>query len=329
MSTILVSNPIHEEVRRRLEAHGQVVVNPSIVPWTHEEFIARAHSASAIMGFMTDRVDRRLLASAPSLRVVAAALKGFDSYDIDACTDAGVWLTIVPDLLTEPTAELAIGLAISLARHVRHGDAYVRSGAFQGWRTLFFGTGLRGATVAVIGLGRVGRAIIDRLGGFECARILGVDPNASHPQAQRCDLATALAAADFVFVAAPLTPGSRGLINDGELAHAKHGQLMVNIGRGSVVDENALLPALESSRLAGYAADVFSCEDWSLADRPMAIAPALLAHPNTLFTPHLGSAVHAVRLAIEHRASDNIIAVLRGEVPPDPINQPRIACHAA
>ncbi|MCA2997546.1 MAG: hydroxyacid dehydrogenase [Rhodocyclaceae bacterium] len=320
---IVVTNPIHTEVRDRLAQIGEVVMNSSNTPWTHEELTSQLSDATAMMGFMTDCVNAETIADAPKLQVIAAALKGFDSYDVVACTSAGVWLTIVPDLLTEPTAELAIGLAIALGRHLRHGDAYVRSGKFDGWRSHYFGTGLRGSTIAIVGLGQVGRAIADQLGGFRCAHILGVDPHAQHANVTFCSLDEAMRRADFVFVAVPLTPDSRSLISAPQIAAARAGQLLINVGRGSVVDESAVLQALDGGQLGGYAADVFACEDWSLPDRPEKIDARLLLHPNTVFTPHLGSAVRNVRLAIEHRAADNIIAVLQGGAPMDAINHPK------
>jgi phosphonate dehydrogenase len=282
----------------------------------------RAKDADAIMGFMTDSVDVELLAKAPRLRVLACALKGYDSYDIDACTRAGVWVSIVPDLLTEPTAELAVGLAISLARNVMPGDAQVRSGAFQGWRPRLYGTGLAGATVAVVGLGCVGRAIIARLAGFGYARLVGIDPMQRLLEVEPLALEEALTLADFVFVAAPLTSNSLHMFDARALAHCKPGQFIINVGRGSVVDEEAIATALEAGNLGGYAADVFACEDWGIAQRPAAVPARLCAQANTLLTPHLGSAVRDVRLAIEHRAADNIIAVLEGHEPADAINRP-------
>lgn len=253
---------------------------------------------------------------------MAAALKGFDNYDVAACSRAGVWVSIVPDLLTAPTAELAIGLAIGLARHVREGDHYVRSGEFEGWRAHLFGTGLADSVVAVVGLGEVGRAIIDRLQGFGCARILGVDPSSAHASTKPSSLKQALSEADYVFLAAPLTASSYHLIDQAALNGSREGQFLINVGRGSVVCEAAVLSALERGQLAGYAADVFELEDWALPERPRQIAPALLRHPATLFTPHLGSAVRRVRRAIEDCAADNIIAVLRGQRPPNAINDP-------
>lgn len=319
---IIVTNPIHDEVRARLEAIGSVDMNTAIEPWTRGQLAARLSAADAMIGFMTDSIDASLLAAAPRLRIVACALKGFDSYDVEACTRAGVWVSIVPDLLTEPTAELALGLAIGLARNVRAGDALVRSGRFRGWRPQLYGTGLAGACAAVVGLGMVGQAIIARLAGFGCAHILGVDPLVRLPGIESLPLEEALAHADFVFVAAPLTRSSERLIDASMLANAKPGQHIVNVGRGSVVDEQAIADALDAGRLGGYAADVFALEDWGLTDRPAEIDARLLAAGNTLFTPHLGSAVREVRLAIERRAADNVIAVLRGGVPVDAINRP-------
>jgi phosphonate dehydrogenase len=322
MPKILVTSRIHAEVRARLEEVGHVEINTDVEPWTQAQLVARVCEVDAMMGFMTDRVDAALLAQASRLRVVACALKGFDSYDVEACTQAGVWLTIVPDLLTEPTAELALGLAISLARNVMQGDAHVRSGQFRGWRPQFYGSGLAGASVAVVGLGCVGQAILSRLSGFGCARLIGVDPRGRRRGVESLGLEQALAQADYVFLAAPLTAQSHHLLDAAALMQCKPGQFMVNVGRGSVVDEAAIADALDAGLLAGYAADVFACEDWALADRPAAIPARLLARANTLFTPHLGSAVRTVRIAIEQRAADNIIAVLQGRDPLDAINLP-------
>lgn len=318
---VLLTQPVHREVMERLAALAEVDMHPGPEPLTPQQLAARLADADAMMGFMTDRVDASLLAQAPRLRIVACALKGFDSYDVEACTRAGVWMSIVPDLLTEPTAELAIGLAIGLARHVPAGDARVRGGRFQGWRPELYGRGLHGSTVAVLGLGRVGAAIVERLRGFGCGAILGVDASPVRIDGVRqCVLDEALAQADYVFVALPLTPGTRHLVGERELRRAPRGTLWINVGRGSVVDESAVASLLASGHVGGYAADVFEFEDWALPGRPADIAPALRQHPRTLFTPHLGSAVSEVRLAIEQRAADNIVAVLRGEPPPDAVN---------
>jgi lactate dehydrogenase-like 2-hydroxyacid dehydrogenase len=131
---ILVTNRVHGEVLAWLAAFGDVDANTALAPWSADEVRSRAAAADAVLAFMPDRIDAAFLAGCPRLKIVACALKGFDNFDVEACTAAGVWLTVVPDLLTAPTAELAIGLAIALARYIRDGDTVIRSGAFEGWR---------------------------------------------------------------------------------------------------------------------------------------------------------------------------------------------------
>lgn len=309
---IVVTQPLHTEVLQALQAQAQVVMNAGPEPWPTQTLHAHLAEASGLMAFMTDRVDRDTLRHAPRLRSIACALKGYDNFDLTACAEAGVSVSFVPDLLTEPTAELALGLAIAAGRHLIAGDRRVRLG-HTGWRPELYGTGLHGATAAVVGLGRVGQAIVDRLAGFGCRAVLGVDPSARDARTQAASLPQALAQADFLFLAVPLVSGTRHLINAPALAQAKPGQIIVNVGRGSVVHEDAVADALQSGLLGAYAADVFEMEDWALHDRPREVPEALRHHPRTVLTPHLGSAVRAVRLAIEKRAAANLIGALRGE----------------
>jgi phosphonate dehydrogenase len=316
LNRIVVSQPIHAEVLARLQCAGEVVMNPGPEPWSADQLAGHLRQADAWMAFMTDRIDETLLAQAPRLRTVACALKGYDNFDLAACARAGVQVSFVPDLLTEPTAELAICLAIAAARHVIEGDRRVRAG-YAGWRPALYGTGLHGSTVAVVGLGAVGRAIVDRLQGFGCAEIVGVDPACRDARTRAVALGEALQRAHYVLLAVPLVASSRHLIGAETLASSRPGQLLVNVGRGSVVDERAVFWALESGRLGAYAADVFEMEDWNLPDRPTCIPEALLLHPRTVFTPHLGSAVRGVRRAIETRAAENLLAALAGEAVAD------------
>jgi phosphonate dehydrogenase len=314
---ILATARIFPETRAALEPFGEVAANAGVEPWPEAERRARAATAEAMMAFMTDRVDADFLAAAPRLRIVACALKGADNFDLDACRARGVAVSLVPDLLTAPTAELAIGLAIGLGRHLREGDASIRGGAFAGWRPVLYGQGLDGATVAVLGLGALGGAICARLAPFGC-RILGVDPARPAPAGvEGAALEDALAQADLVVAALPLLPATLHVIDAARLALLKPGALLVNVGRGSTVREADVAEALADGRLGGYAADVFELEDWAIEARPRVIEPRLLAHPRTLFTPHLGSAVAQVRRAIELRAAANIADALEGHAPRD------------
>jgi phosphonate dehydrogenase len=319
---IAVSNWVHDDILARLAAIGEVDANRTRTPWPRAELTRRAAAADALLAFMTDHVDADFLAACPRLKVIACALKGFDNFDVEACSAAGVWITIAPDLLTDPTAELAVALALGLGRKLRHADALVRSGSFEGWRPILYGTGLDQSVVGIVGMGAVGRAIARRLSGFGC-RMLGVDPKCEAPPGvSRCDLRTALAASDCLMLAVPLAADTLHLIGGDALKRMKLDALLVNVGRGSVVDESAVADALEQGRLGGYAADVFEMEDWAHHARPRAIEPRLLLHPQTLFTPHLGSAVDRVRREIALQAADDIAAALSGRAPRHAINQP-------
>jgi len=263
---------------------------------------------------MPDSLDAAFLDQCPHLKIVAAALKGFDNFDVEACKRRGIWFTNVPDLLSEPTAELALALLLGLARHVLPGDEHVRSRNFKGWRPSLYGRSLASATVGLIGCGAVGRAFERLISGFQCHVICHDLEPGSMP------LERVAAQSDFLLPLLPLTPKTTHLINHSFLANMKRGAYLINVGRGSVVDEEAVADALESGQLAGYAADVFEMEDWARSDRRTTISPRLLQiRERTLFTPHLGSATGAARLAIERRAALNVIDALSGSRPADAI----------
>ena len=326
---VAVSNRVHRQVIERLRSRGEIVGNRTLEAWTHEELIANARRAHALLAFMPDRVDDEMLERCPDLGIVACALKGYDNFDVEACTRRGVWVTVVPDLLTIPTAELAVGLLIALARNVGPGDRFVRSGAFRGWRPALYGAGLDGSTVGILGVGRVGIAVAERLRGFGCARILCVDPEPPDARTRtrlHLDVASLdelLETSDFIVCATPLAPDTRHLIDADALRRVRPGCRLVNVGRGSVVDEQAVAAAVAGGRLGGYAADVFELEDKALRNRPRSIPQSLLSNrERTIFTPHLGSAVAGVRLEIELQAACSILQYLDGDVPDGAINRP-------
>ncbi|HEX2944073.1 MAG TPA: NAD(P)-dependent oxidoreductase [Rhodopila sp.] len=325
---IVATHRIFPESRTALTALGTLIApEAGAEALTHAEMAAAMPRAAAMLAFMPDRVDDTFLATAPNLRIVAGALKGYDNFDVAACARRGVWLSIVPDLLTVPTAELAIGLLIGLGRHIRAGDAHVRSADFRGWRPAFYGRGLAGETAGLIGFGAIGRAIAARLRAFGmtllcCDATPVPDAVTAEYGVTPLPFEAVLAKADYLIVAAPLLPGTHHLIGADALKHVKSGALLVNPARGSVVDEAAVAAALAAGQLGGYAADVFEMEDWHLPDRPRGIARELLDHPATLFTPHLGSAVWQARQAIEARAAANIADVLAGRPPRDAVASP-------
>jgi len=323
---IVVSHKVFDGTLKQLRAVGEVVApadGEALSPVRLRRELARA---DAWLAFMPDAADDRLLAECPRLRIIAGALKGYDDFDVEGCTRRGVWITVVPDLLTAPTAELTVALMIGLGRHLVAGDRWVRSGRYRGWRPRLYGNGLAGAHVGLIGMGVIGQAVARRLQAF------GVEQRYYDPQPLPNAAARALGLArvrdrdallrwsDYLVLAASLTPATTHVIDAEALARIRPGCLLINPSRGSLVDEAAVLAALKDGRLGGYAADVFEMEDWARSERPRTIAAALRRHPATLFTPHLGSAVTTVRRAIEQRAARSIGDALSGRVPRDAVN---------
>ncbi|GAQ84356.1 D-isomer-specific 2-hydroxy acid dehydrogenase superfamily [Klebsormidium nitens] len=314
---VVVTQWIHDEAIAALAAFATPILNQTKETLSQAEVKRRCRDADAMVAFMSDWVDREVLDSCPKLRIVAAALKGFDNFDVKACEEAGVLLTIVPDLLTEPTAELVIALTLGLMRNILAGDAYVRSGAFQGWRPILYGAGLNDKVIGVIGMGAVGKAVVRRLVAFGVRKpILFLDPNqeaatSALPIAPASSLADLLSASNVVIPLVPLTADTTHLFDAQALRMMKSGAFLVNCGRGSVVDEDAVAEALETGELGGYAADVFEFEDWARPSRPRQIPERLLKMKDrTLFTPHLGSAVDEVRRDIALFAIEQIRQLL-------------------
>jgi len=311
---VVITQRIHDEIEVLLSEHAELTVNRTSEPWEPVVLLKHAREADALMVFMPDSFDAAFIDQCPNLKIVAAALKGFDNFDVEACRSRNVWFTIVPELLTEPTAELALTLLLGLSRHVLPGDRHVRSGNFQGWRPTLYGQGLSGATVGLIGYGSVGHAFERLISGFRCRVVwCDVKPGGESMEA-------VAAQSDFVLPLLPLTAKTTHLINREFLSRMKPGAFLINVGRGSLVDEEAVCEVLETGKLAGYAADVFEMEDWARSERPRTISKRLLELPDrTLFTPHLGSATRTARIEIERRAAQNIIDALAGAKPRDAI----------
>lgn len=326
--TVVITQKVHDEVIQYLDQYCIVVPNTETEPLGRPELIARAADAHGMMVFMPDSIDEEFLAACPRLRIVAAALKGFDNFDVQACTRRGIWFSIVPDLLTVPTADLTVGLLLCLTRNLLTGDRQVRSGAFDGWRPHLYGTGLSGATAGIIGMGAVGLAVASRLRAFDmtilCHDIQPVDPKTLDDIAARSvSLDELLCSSDIVLPLLPLTPDTLHLMSRERIALMKPGAFLINAGRGSVVDEAAVADSLANGHLGGYAADVFEMEDWARPDRPSGISPALLAMKDkTVFTPHIGSAVGSVRREIEMDAARSIVEALQGFTPHGAVNRP-------
>lgn len=320
---VVVTNPAFRETLMFLSRDFEVVANQGDGPLARTDLIERCRDAEAMMAFMPDQVDEDFLIQCPSLKVIGCALKGFDNFDVRACTRRKIWITAVADLLTDPTAELTVGLMIALGRHVLQADTLLRSGNFSGWRPIFYGKSIDNSTVGILGGGALGSAIARKLAGFEC-RTLVYDVSRARllpANAQWAGSDQVLTQADFLVCALPLTPDTLHFLDASRIAAVRRGCLLVNPSRGSAVDEQAVVAALESGRLDGYAADVHEFEDWARPDRPPGVHPGLLAmRSKTVLTTHIGSALTDVRKRIEHDAALNIVEALAGLRPHGAIN---------
>jgi D-3-phosphoglycerate dehydrogenase / 2-oxoglutarate reductase len=266
------------------------------------------------------RVDAELLAAAaPRLGVVGVASVGIDRIDVDAATRAGVMIVNAPTGNTIAASEHTMALLLALVRHVPQADASVKAGEWE--RSRFTGTELRGKTLGIVGLGKIGKAVARRAVGFEM-RVLASDPyltdeQASEAGARLVGLAELLHRADVITVHTPLTTQTRGLIGRAQLEATKGGALVLNVARGGIVDETALADALRAGHLAGAAVDVYSTE-------PMATDNPLRGAPNLVLTPHLGASTSEAQDRVGLEMAEQVVMALAGVTPPYAVNAPAV-----
>jgi glyoxylate reductase len=315
MPRIFVSAPLPGDDVARLAEPFEVVVGATGEGVYGEAFASGAATFDALLTLLTDRVDAGLLARAPNVRVVANVAVGVDNIDLDACRARGVVVTNTPGVLTEATADLAFGLLLAAARRIVEGDRMIRSGSFVGWApTLLVGKRLHGASLGIVGMGRIGQAVARRARGFGMP-VAYAQPRRLAPEIERALGATWLgldelfASSELVSLHCPLTPETRGLVTAARLGSMRRGSVLVNTARGACVDEGALADALERGPLAAAGLDVFEHE-------PL-VHPRLHALPNVVLTPHIGSADGVTRRAMTAMAVENALAVLAGREAPN------------
>lgn len=315
-----LTQPIAEGALERLRAVAEVKLNPDplhIV--TKDELLAAVRDADALFCMLHDAVDREVIAAAPRLRVIATMAITPANVDVADATRRRIPVTVIPrPLLDDPTADLAFALVLAVGRRVAEADRFVRGHAAPGSQSRYFeSAGVSGKVLGILGMGGVGRAMARRASGFPL-RVLYHDPrrlSAAEESAlgvQWVAFDELFAAADYVSVHVNLSERTRHLIGARELGLMRPSAYLVNTARGALVDEAALVAALGEGRIAGAALDVHEHEP--------RIDPALLAMPNVVLTPHIGSAVRGVREAMAGIAVDNIRAVARGERAPNCYN---------
>jgi glyoxylate reductase len=306
---VVVSGELPGDAVEVLREYAVVTVVESVASVWKKPVLERA---DALVCLITDRIDDNVLDYSPRLQVVANVAVGVDNIDLGACKARGVTVTNTPDVLTEATADLAFGLLIDAARRISEGDRLVRAGGWRAWTPTFhLGAKVHGMSLGIVGLGRIGMAMARRARGF--GMHVGYTQRNPQPLDRAVgatyvpDLDTLLATSDAISIHCPLTPETRGLFDAKRLAKMKKGSILVNTARGPIVDEEALVRALERGPLSAAGLDVY-------ADEPN-VHPALLARPNAVLAPHIGSAERETRERMASTAAANVIAIAQGKPP--------------
>ncbi len=304
---LLVARAIFPEVLERLAQHFELITNQDDESWTAAQLLQRLQGAWGIFTMAGERIDAALLAACPALKICANMAVGYNNFDLDAMTAAGVLATNTPDVLTETTADFGFALLMATARRITEGERLLRRGEWTKWRyDMLAGADIHASTLGILGMGRIGQGIARR-------GALGFGMQVIYHNRSRLDAETEgqcraryvskaelLRDADHLVLVLPYSASSHHAIAAAELAQMKPSATLVNIARGGIVDDAALAAALRAGQLAGAGLDVFEGEP--------AVHPDLLTLPNVVLTPHIASASRPTRLAMANLAADNLIA---------------------
>jgi len=315
---ILITGRIPGVVLRELEHSFDVEANLEDRPMPREQVIRAIADKEGFISLVGDSIDAELLDRAPRLRMIAQMAVGYDNVDLAAATARGIPVSNTPDVLTDATADLTFALILALSRRIVELDGRVRRGEFKFWAPmLFLGREVTGKTLGIVGFGRIGQAVAQRAKGFRM-QVLYSDPRRLGTAQERelnaeyANLGRLLREADFISIHVSLSEKTRHLIGEAELALMKPTGYLINAARGPVVDEKALVQALQSGTIAGAGLDVYENEP--------AIEPGLVEMQNVVLLPHVGSATLETRVRMASVAAENLRVGLEGKAPPNLIN---------
>ena len=314
---VFVTHPLYPDAQALLQAACDCEFWAKEERPPKDEFFGRLKDKEGLVCLLTERVGDDTLRAAPKLRIVANVAVGYDNVDVPACTRRGVVVTNTPGVLDETTADFAWTLMLAVARRVVEADQYVRAGNWKGWSfDQYCGTDVWGKTLGIVGFGRIGQAVARRALGFSMKVIYNSRKRAAPEiekqlNAEYRDMNALLAESDFISLHVPLNGDTRQLIDAPKFYRMKPTAFLINTSRGPVVDEAALVHALEAKKIAGAGLDVFEQEPF--------VHPGL-KRPNVVLAPHLGSASLETRGKMALTAAENIAAFFRGQRPPNALN---------
>ena len=318
---VLIARAVFPEVVDKLRQHFEVEANAADDIWPREELIRRLQGKQGVFTTGSERIDAELLAACPGLKICANMAVGYNNFDVDAMSAAGVQGTNTPDVLTETTADFGFALLMATARRMTESEHYLRAGKWTKWSyDMFAGSDIHGSTLGIIGMGRIGQGIAKRGAHGFGMRVIYHNRSRLAPALEADCKATyvgkeeLLRTADHVMLVVPYSAASHHTIGAAELALMKPTATLINIARGGIVDDAALAVALREQRIAAAGLDVFEGEP--------SVHPDLLTVPNVVLTPHIASATVPTRRAMANLAADNLIAFFDGRGPLTPVNQP-------
>lgn len=314
---VLLMHPILDPGPAILAEAAEVITYPADRPLDEANIRQAADGCIGIVSQLMDPIRETVLSS-PGLKIVSNVAVGFDNIDLPTATEHKVMVTNTPGVLDDSTADFAFTLLMAAARRVVEGDNFTRAGKYRGWAIdMMLGTDIFGATLGIIGIGRIGRGVAHRAKGFNM-RVLYYDPYPLPPDAEeqlsatRADLGRLLAESDFVSVHTPLTKDTLHLLSTSQFNQMKRNAILINTSRGPVVDEAALVEALTAKKIAGAALDVY--------EREPAVHPGLIPMPNVVLAPHIASATVRTRSEMSAMAARNMATAVRGGRPPNLLN---------
>jgi glyoxylate/hydroxypyruvate/2-ketogluconate reductase len=322
---ILVTREVFDETVAHLRLHFEVESNQADRLFSRDELIEKLQGRDGVQTSSSDRIDAELLDKCPSVRAVCNTAVGYNNIDVDACTRRGVMVTNTPGVLTESVADLSMGLVIATCRRMTEGETYLRGGQWKGsFLKQMLGQDVHGATLGIVGFGRIGQAIARRARGFDM-KVLYHSRNRADAALER-EAGVAYAAkdellrqSDIVLLILPYTPQTHHFIGARELSLMKPSAVLVNMARGGIVDDEALVQALKRGTIWAAGLDVYENEP--------RVNPGLLGLANVVLTPHIASATTPTRQAMAMTAAKNLVAALSGQVPPNLLN-PDFRKHA-
>ena len=316
---LLVTRRVFDEVLTRLGTVFDIESNQDDAEWDVETLMARVADKDALYTVASDSVPAAVIEAAPRLKIIATGSVGFNHIDLATCARRGIVVTNTPDVLTEATADMAWALLMATARRVTESERWLREGQWNRWAwEQFLGADVHGATLGILGMGRIGSAIARRARGFDM-RILYANrsaaANAAELGASRVDRDRLLAESDHLVLVLPYSAQTHHTIGADELARMKPTATLINIARGGIVDDRALAAALQAGTIAAAGLDVYEGEP--------EIVPELLAQRQVVLTPHIGSATRRSRLAMAMLAAENLLAFTAGQALPTSVQLPK------